>query len=254
MRRRFVIDGLPRTGSTAIARILPLAGISCLVEPFHPRRYNGRYYNSVSDIESLRSVLNLLWLRWNGLKHIWVAPEGFPFDKQPWLNDELVRCADTVIFLRRRNYFQRYVSTVLSRSLGFWIGEQQEYRHRLDQNGIPDISPETVIRAIEVDRKAVERREEFLIEMHVAFLNVYYEDIFGEGVSTSEQINQINRILTFVGYATIDEEVSRLPRWQSIMNLGECKWNTKEIYSRIPGVSALEAAVGSDENGWLFRC
>lgn len=253
LRPRFVIDGLARSGSTALARILPVcADLNCLIEPFHPLRYNGRYRKAVKDAASLRSILELLWLRWSGIKHIWVPPEGFPFAGQPELNDEIVRCATCVIFMRRRNYLRRYVSSMLSRRLRFWIGRKEEYRHRLDESGFPIISPETARKAIAAERLAVEQRESFLIRSRIRHISVYYEDLFGETVSASAQVDQINRILWFLCYPSVDYAVSGMAAWKEIMSRSCCKWNTSEVYRRIPNVRALEAAVGSQENGWLF--
>ena len=106
--RRFVIDGLSRTGSTALAHIIPLcSNANCLVEPFHPRRYNGRYNKAARDSASIRLMLQLIWQRWDGIKHIWIAPEGFPFRGQPWLNDEIVLNAEAVIVVEAKELFTK---------------------------------------------------------------------------------------------------------------------------------------------------
>jgi len=252
--KRFVIDSLARCGSTALARVLPLCGrITCLIEPFHPARYNGQYHKLVGNSESLRTILDMIWLRWNGIKHVWVPPEGFPFEGRQFLNDELVLRADAIIFLKRKNCLQRYVSSVLSRRLKFWIGAKQEYRFRLERMGFPELSVEVARKAIAEDRSAIERRELLLSSRDANVHIVYYEDLFGDTVTQQAQAAQINTILCFLGYSPVPQEITQSKQWNEIMNQGLCKWNSRDTYERIPGVLELERRIGSDETGWLLH-
>jgi hypothetical protein len=252
--KRFVIDGLPRTGSTALAGILGVCGeVACLVEPFHPERCNGQFHRMATSRFALQRALDLIWLRWDGIKHVWIPPEGWPFFGHPELNDEIVLRADCVVFVRRRNYLQRYVSAMISRRLRFWIGTKEEYRFRLERTGFPEFEVEVVRRALAEDRRAVEQRHDLLRARGASVYNVYYEDLFGDRTLVEDQLKQINEILSFIGCTTVAPDITRSSRWQEIMNPERGKWNSRETYERLPDVWKLEMSVGSEECGWLLQ-
>src|SRR5450756_463014 len=100
----FVLDGFPRCGSTTLMRILSShPDIECCMEPFHPKRFGGEFNRLALQHQSVAAPLDLIRLRWNGLKHVWEPGTGWPFVENPGLNDDLVRNAGIVVSLRRRN-------------------------------------------------------------------------------------------------------------------------------------------------------
>jgi len=251
---RFIIDGLPRTGSTSLARMLSChRSISCMIEPFHPSRYGGQYRQHVRDSISLQQTLDLIWLRWVGIKHVWEAPTNWPFESEPILNEELIRCAPAVISIERRNLLQRYISSLLSRRLRFWIGTKAEFLRRLETTGFPELNVEQIREAIAIDLDAIKRRRLLLSSVHSKFMFVNYEDLFGDGVAEADQVSHVNHILRFLGHSELTPSECLQQEWKESADSTIAKWNTVDIYSRIPGIHRIEATIGSDETGWLFR-
>ena len=250
---RFLIDGLPRTGSTSLAGLLTChKDISCIVEPFHPSRYSGQYRRQIRDIASLRETLNLIWLRWTGIKHIWEAEHIWPFEKLPELNDEIVLYAPAVVSIERRNLLQRYVSTMLSRSIRFWIGKRAEFLKRMEVVGFPELCVDHARKSIEIDKAAIASRRR-LLSSHLAVMFVSYEGLFGPRVSDFDRIDKVNEIVRFLGYDALRAGDTLTPEWKSFSDPEHAKWATQEVYERIPGILELENKVGADSTGWLFR-
>src|ERR1700690_3290485 len=109
MNKLFVIDSLPRTGSTTLARLLNChPDIRCLIEPFHPL-YHGHFHVMAMQAKSVEPVLNLIRHRWNGIKHVWEVRDDWPFRDHPELNEAVALNADRIICLERRNLLRRYV-------------------------------------------------------------------------------------------------------------------------------------------------
>lgn len=251
-KKGFVIDSLPRTGSTTLARALNChPDIKCLVEPFHPRRYNGQYHQMAMQAKSVEPPLNLIWHRWNGIKHVWVGPTGYPFPHNPELNDGIVLTASHVIVLERRNFLRRYVSSMISRQLDFWIGTQQEFKARLENVQLRELEPNTVLEEIRKDKAATEHRVEVLRTHNVRFMHLVYEELFGKGVSYAKQFETLNVVLIFLGFCAISEEEFQR-KWVPFLDRDTYQWASVDVYRMIPGIERLERAIGSDEIGWLF--
>ena len=252
MKRGFVVDSLPRTGSTSLARLLNChPDIKCLVEPFHPRRYDGQYYRMALLAKSVEPVLDLIWQRWNGIKHVWVGLSGFPFPENPELNDDIVLAASHVIFLERRNLLRRYVSNMICSQLDFWIGTRQEYEARLEHIQLRELSTATALEEIKRDKMALERRLKLFQQHCVQVLHLRYEDMFGCGVTATKQWKIVNDVLTFLGFRNISENEFE-DQWVPLLDRDIYQWASPEIYRMIPGIEQLDREVGSDETGWLF--
>src|ERR1035438_6924165 len=118
-----VLDGFPRCGSTTLARILSLhPDIECCMEPFHPKRHGGEFHRLALKAGTVEPALNLLSARWNALKHVWEPSTAWPFRERQDLNDDVVKNAEIVVSLRRRNLLRQIVSSHISKNLHFWIG------------------------------------------------------------------------------------------------------------------------------------
>lgn len=248
---KFVIISLPRSGSTNLARVLNChEQIRCLIEPFHPARYNGRFH-AFALRESVESALDAIWTRWNGIKHV-LESNGWPFPAQPRLNDEVVSGPKgRVIVLIRRNLLKRLVSSYMSRQTNYWIGPKEEFYARLDQVRLRPLKTALVRARIREDRNTVERLVEMLHERQVQTLSLWYEDLFGE-FSASENCQRINSVLQFLEVPTVPDEVFA-QRWQTFFDPSTQRWATPELYRRIPDIERIEEEVGSDATGWLFR-
>ena len=131
---RFAIVSLPRSGSTSLAEMLNChRDIRCLIEPFHPKRYDGMFRRSVVGEASLDATLDQIFSRCNGIKHVWES-NGWPFMERPGLNFHMSLKPNLhVIFIVRRNLLQRVVSNLISRQTQYWIGTKERFLERLDQ-------------------------------------------------------------------------------------------------------------------------
>ena len=251
-RPRFVISSLPRCGSTSLAELLSAhKNIKCLVEPFHPKRYRGRYHELARNERALDSTLRLIWNNWNGIKHVW-QPNGWPFLDRAHLNDSILLNSDRVILLTRQNLLRRFISNYISQNTDYWIGTRSEFQVRLDRTRMPRLDPRRTREQINEDRDAQQRILRFLQSSQVPFLNLHYEQLFRTDATSAERLGMTNSILRFLGYDLIQLETFTAD-YASFYDATLRQWGTTEVYSRIPNIEEIERDCGSDETGWLFR-
>lgn len=251
-RKRFIIDGLTRTGSTTLARLLNLhPEIDCLMEPFHPRRYGGQFNRMAIEAQSVEQATNLIWQRWSGFKHVWEA-NGWPFTQDPWLNERVVLCADRVIFLQRRNLLRRAISSIISAQLRFWVGTANQFRTRLEAVQLQELDPLIIREAVGRDQAAVRSRCQLLSDSGHAVLRVAYEELYSDEVTPYEQWQRINTILEFVGVSAVSQSTFR-EEWSPLLSRDVYRWASADVYRLMPGIQQIERQVGCDETGWLFR-
>jgi LPS sulfotransferase NodH len=249
---RFVVFSLPRSGSTTLARLLSSHhDIRCLLEPFHPQRYDGRFH-SLATRGCLRAALEHIWHGWNGIKHVW-GSSGWPFPGAPEINGRIaLGFNQTSIVVMRRNLLRRIVSNVISRQTGYWIGTRSEFCKRLDQIQLKALDPNAITRQMKHDQQAVANHLRFLEAHSVIVRRVFYEDLFGDDVQELEQLQVINSLLAFLRLSQFSPELFR-ERWLRYSDPAVNRWATEEVYLRIPGIDRIERQVGCDETGWLFR-
>jgi LPS sulfotransferase NodH len=249
---RFLIISLPRSGSTTLARLLNChEHVRCLIEPFHPHRYGGRFH-AFAVHRSIDDTLAAIWTQWNGIKHVWDT-QGFPFFERPELNNDVVlhaRCK--IVLLVRRNILRRIVSQHLSRETRTWIGPREAFVARLRTTDVAPLDPDAVRLQIRDEQAVLASQLRFLSDHHLEVLRIEYEDVFSGQVSADDQMSVLNDILTFLGLDpvrrdTFVEQCSRL------LDPSRHQWGTPDVYHRIPGIERLEEAVGNDVTGWLFR-
>ncbi len=186
----FVIDSLPRSGSTTLARLLSChRDVNCVIEPFHPLRHGGDFHRMSLRRGSVTPALDLIWHRWNGIKHVWEASNGWPFQQKPELNEEIALSAEAVILIERRNYLRRYVSGVISKQLGFWVGTKQEFDARLETAPLPELEPGFVRNELAKDKGGFESLRAALVKRGIPALHITYEDLFGDGIEAGETIH-----------------------------------------------------------------
>lgn len=224
--------------------------IQCLIEPFHPHRYEGRFHRLATE-DSIDAALQTIWTRWNGIKHVWES-DGWPFPERPELNNQVARSARKVIVLLRRNYLRRIVSNLLSRRTQFWIGTRAEFLARLEAVDLPPLNVDLVFRQIRRDQRAIIDCQQHLVACDKPTIVLYYEDLFREQAETSEQHRLVNTILEFLEFAPVTAEAFERD-WRTQFDPEVHRWATKDIYRRIPGIMHVEERIGCEETGYLFR-
>jgi len=250
---RFIVLSLPRCGSTTLTRLLNShKNIRCLIEPFHPRRYGGKFNAFAVDQFSLDSALEIVWTRWNGIKHVWES-SGWPFLERPELNDRVVLGADrNVVFIMRRNLLRRAISHHISRQTRYWMGSKAGFLRHLDDVKFRELDPEVMLAQIHADQQAVARYLDLLPKGNSRFTTLYYEDFFREGMASLERFQSVNSLLDFLRFEPITFETFA-GEWERHFDPTLNRWASSEVYRRIPGIDDIEKEVGSDETGWLFR-
>lgn len=247
----FLILSLPRTGSTSLTRLLNChQRVHCLIEPFHPKRYGGRFYTLAREA-SLEAALRLISIRWNGMKHVWEA-SGWPFIDRPALNEELVIGSKRVIYLVRRNLLRRFVSNYICRHTEYWIGVREEFYARLKQIQLGPLDPALLHAQIRRDRDAVEQRLSFIENQGIHVKCLYYEDFYRAGASSQERLDVVNSLFAFLQFEPITLEYF-IRNCEQHFSAAINQWASPEVYRRIPAIEQIENEVGSDETGWLFR-
>jgi hypothetical protein len=248
----FVLDGFPRTGSTTLTRILNLhKDIQCAMEPFHPKRYEG-VYNDIAQEQGVSAAIREIGQQnHNGLKHIWEPETSWPFVGRQDLNDAIVAHAEVVITVRRRNLLKQFVSGYVCRHLRFWVGTRADFYARLNTVVLPPIRVSNAAAAIEAAHSAIVQRETLLATLPARQRVLYYEDIFRDNTTLDQQVNFCNDLFGFLGFAALDSEKFRR-ECKSEFSPDIYKWSSDEIYARIPGVAALDRALGNDETGRIF--
>jgi hypothetical protein len=250
VKKGFVVDSLPRTGSTTLANLLNChPDIKCLIEPFHPRRYDGQFHRMALDCNSAEPVLNLMWHRWRGIKHVWEAAREWPLPQK--VNDSVILGASRVIVLERRNLLRRYVSGAISRQLDFWIGTRQQFQARLEAAHLKRLDPAVVLQEMEKDKSAVEQRLNFIRENNVPVMHLFYEDIFEKEIMLARQFEIMNKVLGFLGFHEVSESEFG-PQWSALLDRDAYQWASPETYRLVPGIEELEREIGSDATGRLF--
>jgi hypothetical protein len=249
---RFAIVSLPRCGSTTLARLLNChPGVECLIEPFHPSRYGGRFHEMAIGARSVRGVLDLIWARYAGIKHVWES-DGWPFPAMPELNEEIVSASSRTIVLIRRNWLRRVVSNYLCRHTGVWIGTRSDFLRSLNGRRLRPLSPDGVITQIRQDKEAVSGCLTAVARAGAATMILDYEDVFDENKSDEQRFQFVNALLAFIDRPPVTHDVF-MQVWRPYFEPVTFRWASPEVYRRIPGIADLEAAVGCDETGWLFR-
>ena len=249
---RFAIVSLPRCGSTTLAHLLNChPGVECLIEPFHPSRYEGKFHDMATEAKSVGGALRLIWTRYAGIKHVWES-DGWPFAGMPELNEEILRLSGRTLVLIRRNWLRRVVSNYLCRHTGVWFGTRSEFLRSLNRKRLQPLSPDGVISQIRQDREAMSRCLTAVARTSAAAMTLYYEDVFDEDKSDEQRLTFVNELLEFIDRPPITRDTFTAV-WRPYFEPVTFRWASAEVYRRIPGIADLEAAVGSDETGWLFR-
>jgi hypothetical protein len=241
----------PRCGSTAFYRALNLLpGIRIDYEP--------AFDDIAFDETGVTSRVQELLTGYCGFKHVF-DPTGFPFrpDHQAtisemeqhrslWirlnaiiLNYPRLR----VIFLRRRNGFQRIVSDLVGRATNLWghtgcsisATEAANYKDAVSQVPLPPLDEDLVMWYLEhLPRIEEELRNSITTN---AVLDLWYEDLFGPTIGTASRIVRFQQVLQFLQIEAPEGQLQS-PELSYILQ-PSAKLNDESIFSRITNYREL---------------
>lgn len=227
--------------------------IQCISEPFNPDSSDSVHGTfRITDPASLDEALTDIWKRnFNAIKHVW-APLGWPFANNPEFNKLLILKRDQrILFLNRKNYLRRLVSSHISAQTNIWGIFNENDRKKVLKCKFKPLDIEFVKRKLEVEKKMVTQYRRLLLDNHIEFLELWYEQLYEPSLTAQQHLEGLNQILAFLGHPGIfsDKTVAQVNR---LFDPKQAKLNSDAIYRMIPGVEELESQCGSDETGWLF--
>jgi hypothetical protein len=155
-----------------------------------------------------------------------------------------------IVFVRRRNLLKRFISEWLSSRLNFWVGTRDEFTVRLGEIAINLPDAETIRRNLVIDRLAIEERRSLIAARGKPFIEVCYEDMFGQAVTPASQWEQLDRLIQAIGHSGISEEDFKM-LCVPLLDREKYKWAAGRTYEQSLPLRALDQQVGSDESGWL---
>jgi sulfotransferase family protein len=252
---RFLIFSLPRSGSSTLRDILQChPQVRCAFEPFNSDTDLGKIYGrGIVNRATLEAALSELWKKHNGIKHVWNR-FGYPFEKSPdkqLLNHHLLEvCNAKVIFLKRRNALKRIVSDELSHQSRVWRSSAGARKAHLRYDFRP-LDIKRIQSSLRQEFEALASYRESLVYRRVPFIDLWYEDLYGEEESLKTGPAKIREIISFLGLSQFEER--NWARVISLLDPLQTKVNSRETYLRIPNIDEVERVLGSEETGWLFR-
>lgn len=248
---RFLIFCLPRTGSTTLMRILNRhRQVSCLNEPFN-RHCQPDYWRRVTDSESLSSTIQQIWQNYNGIKHV-ADIDGWPFSQRE-LNHELLRSTGcNIVFLTRRNALKRALSAEMAQQAEIWhLWSDSDSRawRRFDFTTV-DLSALSL--RLKSEAQLLEAFRWILRSEGARYRELRYEDVFSSDLTRAEQLAALDEVVTFLGLPMFEAR-KRSRGISKLLDARSTGSDSPSAYRRIPNIDEIEAELGCDETGWLFK-
>ena len=253
MADRFVLFSLPRCGSTTLMHLLNChPDIRCTHEPFNYKNTELPICEPVEDSETLDLLLDGLWERYNGVKHMYV-PVGWPFRQGSTLNQHLlVRPGQKVILLHRRNLLQQIVSNQMALQSSVYQIRNAEDRGRITEFRFTPISEKSLARMLAVWKRDIVNCRDLLSREGIAFLDLAYEELFGPALTTKHKRKALKEIFVFLGRDPAAAGIDHM-RMDALFDPARSKVNSADTYRLVPGIERIESLFGSRETGWLFK-
>jgi hypothetical protein len=202
--------------------------------------------SSVRSEENLDAALRDLEQQgFNGFKHLWVA-------LSPDLNVELVSRAESTIFLYRKNYLQAAVSAWIGKAAGTMVDKEKFDRVMQDPAFTTEPLPVEWARdTIEAWKKETEVYREVCNEMSPQALELTYEELFGPEVSMSARMARVASLEAALDLPPLADPERLVTRERALQPAR--KMNDAATWQRVPNIQQVEAQLGSDDTGYLFR-
>lgn len=247
---KFIIASLPRSGSTAVYRVIQ-SGTTARVA------YEPTFFDDREDISQIKKTTSKYLRRFDGIKHVW-DPNGWPFRNRHHVStlsalmnsDELIlpnktvlECGDRIVLLRRRNAFDRTLSDLWGQQTGLWghdphqpyaDSEVQQYRAAALRHVPAPIDPEVFGWYMH----NAERWEKAIIDgLSPSTVKIlFFEDLFGSDVEGDQSLSHWRHLTEW-----LDMELDfNSPLVRQIIS-PKSKLNSVDIYKRIPNFEYLNA-------------
>lgn len=248
---KFVIASLPRSGSTAVYRVLRS-------DPATTIAYEPTFFDLGTNSKKIRNKTSSLFRKFDGIKHVW-DPNGWPFrnpdhissldvlDKsQEFIlpNKTVLDCAHRIALLRRKNAFDRTLSDLWGQQTNLWghdphqphdVSEVQQYRDAAQRHVPSAIDPDVFGWYMH----NAEKWENAIIDglPPSTTKTFFYEDLFASDISETLIPVAWHELAEWLG---LKPDFSSLEVRQIISPVS--KLNSVDIYERIPNFQELKTA------------
>jgi hypothetical protein len=251
---KFAILSLSRTGSTAVYRALAAATQKSIA-------YEPDFSIAGIDPDAIRQTCFDLCRKYDGIKHVW-DPNGWPFrnlEDPPAIErlrqaDELIvpnqvvaNSFDKVVILRRKNVFERTLSDLLGHQTGFWghfpdrphsINEVLDYKKRIEEHAFNAINEQVFSWYMQ---NAWNTENVLISGIAAEKVKIFfYENLFNCDEQEPRDFLAWRELTSWIGTA-INFNDGRFFDMVSPLS----KFNSNEIYKRIPNYEALLTQFGS---------
>ena len=256
LRNSFVIVSAARSGSTALYRALNLIPGCWLA-------YEPMFDQVEHSVPAVRERVTNLLSDYTGFKHV-CEPSGYPFqdpeqatigemeqDGPLWfeLNSAILNHPGLrVIFLRRRNEFQRVVSHLMGRMTDLWghtqhpmsADEPALYKKAVSNRDLPPLDENLVRWYLENIPQIFDRLRSAVTANPV--IDVWYEDLFGDAVTISDRVAVFREIVNFLRLSA-PEELFESPELALVLGPSG-KLNDARTLEHVPNYRELCRSLG----------
>ncbi len=256
---KYMIFYHARAGSTILMNILNFhSDVNIYSEPFHGWKFikkrnllkfipgEDEKPDNISDMPDIEKSLKKISIGFNGIKQSMMQ-----LNKK--LNTHIILRKDiSIVYLHRKNILQTIISLLISRKIKYWSHKPDIWREKFEKENFKTFDIEEIRKRMNKLIKDIRFYKNKLVKNNVKFLELYYEDLFGNDITDERKIDIINEIFKFFKLEQIkDPDV--LNEIKELLNPDTNKLNSEETYKKIPNIMEIEKELGCDETGWLFK-
>ncbi len=246
---RVVLLAWPRSGSSSLWGILAAHPDLDLLpdEPFNEgfadwAPDNPDYLARIHDIESLDTVLTELFERYRGIKVL-----SYQLDEEQ-LRHLIERPDLRIIFISRRNLLQTAVSDRIAKQAKLWNRWDADQERPLEQyyDALEPLDLEDLRSYISELAPHLRWIESLLnLRQDDRTLRLNYEDLYF--ATPQAQRAQLSALWSF-----LDLTPPSAPEVDYYLDPRTAKLGGPQTYGRLSNAAEIDAALGTDETGWLF--